>query len=270
MMTTLKRGDRVVIETAGGAGNGPASARDREALAIDVADGKVSAGRAQAQYGRNDAPATNASSMHTRRWNVKRTLILATALAATVAAVGTGLAQNSAKPDKLVVAAYGGIWADIGSQELCAVLRAEDRHQSRDHHRRVGGLAGEDPRQSRQSADPCRGAGGSRQPARRQGRARWNRRRSRSCRTSPTFRISSTSRGTTFGDAEHRRPRRHVRQVGDPEPAEVVARIHRQRRRRQIRQARLDAGRHLHLGAGIHLARSRSNMAATSTKPSRS
>ena len=95
---------------------------------------------------------------------MKRTLILATALAATVAAVGTSFAQNSAKPDKLVVAAYGGIWAELGPQELRAVLRAEDRHQGRDHHRRVGRLAGEDPRQSRQSADPCRGAGGSRQP----------------------------------------------------------------------------------------------------------
>jgi N-methylhydantoinase B len=51
MLTTLKRGDRVVIETAGGAGNGPASARDRAMVATDVADGKVSEGQARALYG---------------------------------------------------------------------------------------------------------------------------------------------------------------------------------------------------------------------------
>jgi N-methylhydantoinase B len=49
-MAMLKRGDRVVVETAGGAGNGAPSARNRDALAVDVADGKVSAGRAQALY----------------------------------------------------------------------------------------------------------------------------------------------------------------------------------------------------------------------------
>jgi N-methylhydantoinase B len=42
MMTTLKRGDRVIIETAGGGGSGPATERNKEALAIDLADGKVS------------------------------------------------------------------------------------------------------------------------------------------------------------------------------------------------------------------------------------
>jgi N-methylhydantoinase B len=51
MLTTLKRGDRVVIETAGGAGNGPASARDRAMVATDVADGKVSESQARALYG---------------------------------------------------------------------------------------------------------------------------------------------------------------------------------------------------------------------------
>jgi N-methylhydantoinase B len=51
MLTTLKRGDRVVIETAGGAGNGPASARDRALVATDVADGKVSESQARALYG---------------------------------------------------------------------------------------------------------------------------------------------------------------------------------------------------------------------------
>ncbi len=51
MLTTLKHGDRVVIETAGGAGNGPAPARDRAMLATDVADGKVSESQARALYG---------------------------------------------------------------------------------------------------------------------------------------------------------------------------------------------------------------------------
>jgi N-methylhydantoinase B len=52
MMATLKRGDRVVIETAGGAGNGEASSRDRSALALDIADGKVSQEQARGRYGR--------------------------------------------------------------------------------------------------------------------------------------------------------------------------------------------------------------------------
>jgi putative spermidine/putrescine transport system substrate-binding protein len=43
---------------------------------------------------------------------MKRTLLMATILAATIAGAGVGFAQNSAKPDKLVVAAYGGIWAE--------------------------------------------------------------------------------------------------------------------------------------------------------------
>jgi N-methylhydantoinase B len=42
MMTTLKPGDRVVIETAGGGGNGPPAERRRTALEIDLADGKIS------------------------------------------------------------------------------------------------------------------------------------------------------------------------------------------------------------------------------------
>jgi N-methylhydantoinase B len=42
MMTTLKRGDRIVIQTAGGGGSGPAGARDHRAVEIDIADGKVS------------------------------------------------------------------------------------------------------------------------------------------------------------------------------------------------------------------------------------
>lgn len=42
LMTTLRTGDRVVIETAGGGGNGPAAGRSRQAAEIDRADGKVS------------------------------------------------------------------------------------------------------------------------------------------------------------------------------------------------------------------------------------
>lgn len=41
MMATLACGDRVVIETAGGAGYGPAADRDPEALRLDLEDGKV-------------------------------------------------------------------------------------------------------------------------------------------------------------------------------------------------------------------------------------
>jgi N-methylhydantoinase B len=40
-MTTLRAGDRVVVETAGGGGNGPPAERDPAALARDLADGKV-------------------------------------------------------------------------------------------------------------------------------------------------------------------------------------------------------------------------------------
>ncbi|TDR89818.1 hydantoinase B/oxoprolinase family protein [Enterovirga rhinocerotis] len=50
-MATLWRGDRVVIETAGGAGYGPPATRDPEALALDIEDGKVSAGVAAGRYG---------------------------------------------------------------------------------------------------------------------------------------------------------------------------------------------------------------------------
>lgn len=51
-MARLKRGDRVVVETAGGGGNGAPAARDADALALDLADGKVSAARAASDYGR--------------------------------------------------------------------------------------------------------------------------------------------------------------------------------------------------------------------------
>jgi N-methylhydantoinase B len=51
-MARLMRGDRVVIETAGGGGNGSPAARDADALALDLADGKVSAARAESDYRR--------------------------------------------------------------------------------------------------------------------------------------------------------------------------------------------------------------------------
>ncbi|MGD9656743.1 MAG: hydantoinase B/oxoprolinase family protein [Methylocystis sp.] len=43
MMAVLEKGDRVVVTTAGGGGNGPFEQRDAEALRADVLDGKVSA-----------------------------------------------------------------------------------------------------------------------------------------------------------------------------------------------------------------------------------
>ena len=42
-MATLRPGDRVVVETAGGGGNGPAAERDPQALAADRVDGKLAA-----------------------------------------------------------------------------------------------------------------------------------------------------------------------------------------------------------------------------------
>lgn len=44
MMAILEKGDRVVVTTAGGGGNGPFKQRDGEALRLDVLDGKVSTG----------------------------------------------------------------------------------------------------------------------------------------------------------------------------------------------------------------------------------
>jgi len=42
LVTTLDKGDRVVLETAGGGGYGKPSARDRESVRLDLADGKIS------------------------------------------------------------------------------------------------------------------------------------------------------------------------------------------------------------------------------------
>ena len=45
IVSRLKRGDRLVVQTAGGGGHGDECARDPEAVALDVADGKISAAR---------------------------------------------------------------------------------------------------------------------------------------------------------------------------------------------------------------------------------
>jgi N-methylhydantoinase B len=42
MMAVLQTGDRVVITTAGGGGNGRADQRDAHAAKLDLLDGKVS------------------------------------------------------------------------------------------------------------------------------------------------------------------------------------------------------------------------------------
>ena len=42
-MTTLRAGDRVVFETAGGGGYGDPARRDPEQVGLDLADGKISA-----------------------------------------------------------------------------------------------------------------------------------------------------------------------------------------------------------------------------------
>jgi N-methylhydantoinase B len=47
-VTTLCRGDRVVIETAGGGGYGDPGKRERERVEADLADGKVTAHAAHA------------------------------------------------------------------------------------------------------------------------------------------------------------------------------------------------------------------------------
>jgi N-methylhydantoinase B len=51
LVTTIRAGDRIVVETAGGGGFGDPRQRDRAALAADIADGKVSAAQARALYG---------------------------------------------------------------------------------------------------------------------------------------------------------------------------------------------------------------------------
>ncbi len=53
-VTTVSRGDRLVLETAGGAGYGPARERARDALAADLANGKVSRAAAQEVYESSD------------------------------------------------------------------------------------------------------------------------------------------------------------------------------------------------------------------------
>jgi N-methylhydantoinase B len=51
LMTTLHKGDRVRIETAGAGGNGDPKKRDRDLVRADVADGKITADQARNLYG---------------------------------------------------------------------------------------------------------------------------------------------------------------------------------------------------------------------------
>jgi N-methylhydantoinase B/oxoprolinase/acetone carboxylase alpha subunit len=48
LVTTLRAGDRVLLETAGGGGYGEPSRRDRELVQLDLADGKISDRAAEA------------------------------------------------------------------------------------------------------------------------------------------------------------------------------------------------------------------------------
>jgi N-methylhydantoinase B len=54
IVTQLEAGDRLIVETAGGGGFGPPAERDRAALAVDLADGKVGRQAARASYGWTD------------------------------------------------------------------------------------------------------------------------------------------------------------------------------------------------------------------------
>ena len=49
-VTTVSRGDRLVLETAGGAGFGDPKSRDRKAVSADVANRKVSPATAKETY----------------------------------------------------------------------------------------------------------------------------------------------------------------------------------------------------------------------------
>ena len=51
IVTVLRSGDRVVVETAGGGGYGPASARSTERVATDLRNGKISDAAARDIYG---------------------------------------------------------------------------------------------------------------------------------------------------------------------------------------------------------------------------
>ena len=51
LTTTLEKGDRLWVGTAGGGGYGPPGERDRALVATDVADGKVSPEMAKTLYG---------------------------------------------------------------------------------------------------------------------------------------------------------------------------------------------------------------------------
>ena len=51
LLTTVRRGDRLVVETAGGGGYGPPRERERARVEADVRDGKVSERAARERYG---------------------------------------------------------------------------------------------------------------------------------------------------------------------------------------------------------------------------
>jgi N-methylhydantoinase B len=49
-VTTLQQGDRVIVSTAGGGGYGKPVERDRQAIADDISNGKVSEEAARKLY----------------------------------------------------------------------------------------------------------------------------------------------------------------------------------------------------------------------------
>ena len=58
-LTTVRQGDRLIVETAGGGGYGPPQERERAAVVEDVRNGKISEAAAREVYGLVDESETD-------------------------------------------------------------------------------------------------------------------------------------------------------------------------------------------------------------------